>query len=103
MIKTLLNRAIGLLVAVVAIVPGAVSLLKDMPSGFVHALHVTYWPYWWWQWVWGWMPALKPITSCADLFRALPGIAALGCVGVGLAIAFGSSKKNVKRRWEEQP
>ncbi len=104
MIKAILVRLLGLVIAATAFAPALVAALKGVPFDLVANFRGLYHPLWWWGWVWGWMPALRvPWNSWADVGWSLPGIVAVGIVGVGLALAFGKRRKKTVRRWEERP
>ena len=102
MIKSLMIRVCGLILAVIAFPPALVSLLKGVPPPFSTALLAPRSLFW--RWLRTWMPAIHyPILSWNDVWWSLPGILAVGIVGVGLAIAFGKRNKPVPLRWEDEP
>ena len=104
MIKRLLLRMLGLLLAAVAVPPAAVSLLKACPFPVARAFGAFFQPVWLWKWVWGWMPALQfPWQTWADILWSLPGLVALALLGVGLAMAFGPSNGKPRKKWEDEP
>jgi hypothetical protein len=103
MLKALLFRLAGFVIAIVAVAPTVLSLLKGSPLPVIPLFRPFFAPAWWWNWVWEWMPAVRyPLRSWHDFLVSLPGIVAALLVGVGFAIAFGARKKSTVRRWEDK-
>ena len=103
MLKGLLFRLAGFIVAVLALAPAVLAVFEGSPLRVIPLFRPFFVPAWWWRWISGWMPSVRmPITTWNDVLLSLPGIVAAILVGVGLAVAFGTRKKSTVRRWEDK-
>ena len=103
MLKRLLFRLAGFILAVVAFVPAYVSVIKNAPAGFAIFFQALYRPVWLWRWVWAWMPSLRaPWHTRSDVVMSFPGLLALALIGVGLGMLFSKSKQSRDRQWEDE-
>lgn len=104
MLKWLLLRLLGLLIALLAFVPAMTAVVKGCPLPLGRMFPGLFRPAWWWDWVWSWMPAIRlSWTTWADFLWSLPGLIAVIFFGVGLGFAFGGNPKGKRKHWEVEP
>lgn len=103
MCKAMISRLLGAVLAILAVVPAAVGMLKLWPRPVAESLRGLYHPRWWWAWVWRWMPQPKiPWMNWHDFLITMPTIVAASLVGIGLGMLL-YTRQEPTRRWEEEP
>jgi hypothetical protein len=104
MFRSIINRVLGLTVAIVCAAPAAVALLKEAPFWMIDYFRFLYHPLWWWKWVWSWMPATRfKWESVNDVVSAIFGLAALTGIAVGLGVFIQKKRPQLRRKWEAEP
>lgn len=104
MIKRLLLRLLGLLMALLAFAPAMTAVIKGCPLPIGRVFPGLFRPSWWWDWIWTWMPAVRfPWATWGDVLWSLPGLIAVILFGIGLGLAFGGPSKSKRKHWEDEP